>query len=336
MTVAEMSKDEEEVARKVRELLERAEAVDKQEDSELGDAADGARKLRKEIRDQTKRKEWIRTNLRQARAEARVGRGEQLRERADAKTAAARATRDPVEARNLRASAAEDRAEARRMSKTAQPESAATAMPEDRAGFNAAGDPDPDTSRNMTDADARLMKMAKNNFDIAFNGQAVVDEKNLVIVAEGLSNSAGDAHQLSPMLARAQRNLGSVPETLTADTGYYSDANARSEKHSGVRLHIGVSRVTSRVLKERRLSPGAKKRMDEHQATVKAMKDRIETEDGRARMRKRSMTVEPVFGVVKEVMGFRQFSMRGLAKARGEWSLVCLTYNLRKLHTARG
>lgn len=183
--------------------------------------------------------------------------------------------------------------------------------------------------RNFTDPESRIMKDgATGSFEQSYNAQIAVDGQAQIIVAASLTQATNDKQQLVPVLAEVKTNVGRLPEKVTADSGYFSAAAVTNEALSSVDLYVtpDSGRKTEQIEELTTLPPS------EWDQDVKArMREKVKTESGRAVYKQRKMIVEPVFGQVKEVRGFRRFSFRGLLKNEAEWSLICLTHNLLKL-----
>ena len=182
------------------------------------------------------------------------------------------------------------------------------------------GVPPDDAQDNFTDPESRIMK-ASHGFDQCYNGQIAVDETTQLIVATGLTNCAADNAELLPLITRAQAPLGGVPPEVLADAGYRGEATFQTLEARGITAYISLGHEVR----------PAKPPNPAHVATQR-MADRLKSDVGRARYRRRKAIVEPVIGWIKEVLGFRRFSLRGEAKARGEWNVVCLAVNLKRLH----
>ncbi len=183
--------------------------------------------------------------------------------------------------------------------------------------------------RNFTDPESRIMKDgATGSFEQSYNAQIAVDDTAQIIVAASLTQACNDKQQLVPVLAEVKLNVGRLPEKVTADSGYFSAAAVTNEALSSVDLYV---------------TPDSGKQTEEELATesppptelelyvTARMREKVKTKSGREIYKQRKMIVEPVFGQVKEVRGFRRFSFRGLHKNEAEWSLICLTHNLLKL-----
>jgi len=182
------------------------------------------------------------------------------------------------------------------------------------------GVPRDDAQDNFTDPESRIMKTS-SGFDQCFNGQIAVDETTQLIVATGLTNCGADNAELLPLINRVQATLGGAPSEVLADAGYRAEATFQTLEARAITAYISLGHETR----------PAKPPNPAHRATQR-MADRLKSDVGRARYRRRKAIVEPVIGWIKEALGFRRFSLRGLAKARGEWNLVCLAVNLKRWH----
>jgi len=190
--------------------------------------------------------------------------------------------------------------------------------------------PEAKAQRNFTDPESRIMKDgATGSFEQSYNAQIAVDSQAQIIVAATLTQAANDKQQLVPVLAEVKTNAGRLPEKVTADSGYFSTAAVTNEALKSVDLYVTPDSGKKTELVEELATESSPKELDKD---VKArMREKLQTENGRAVYKQRKMIVEPVFGQVKEVRGFRRFSFRGLRKNEAEWSLICLTHNLLKL-----
>ena len=181
--------------------------------------------------------------------------------------------------------------------------------------------PEPKAQDNFTDPDSRIMKRAGGGFDASYNAQTVVDEQVKIIVAAELSNNAADVGQLVPMLEAVKVNTGKAPEQALADAGYRSEDNFQALAGSGTELVVAMGREGKRCAEvDAQKTP--------HTA---AMAAKLQTEAGKAAYRRRKWIAEPPNGWIKGVLGFRQFSLRGLHRVQAEFKLVCLALNLRRM-----
>jgi transposase len=189
---------------------------------------------------------------------------------------------------------------------------------------------------NLTDEESRIMPLAGGGFDQCYNAQASVDLDTMLIVGQHLSQSPNDKQEIAPaleVLGNLPKQLGTV-DHLISDAGYFSEANVRSCLKAQILALISIHRDKhNQSLKERFCEPVA---LPGTADAVETMKHRLQTQTGRALYARRKSTVEPVFGIIKAVMGFRQFLLRGVESVRGEWNLVCMAWNLKRLHALRG
>ena len=199
--------------------------------------------------------------------------------------------------------------------------------------------PEAKAQRNFTDPESKIMKDgATKGFEQAYNAQIVVDDAHQIIIAEDLSAQANDKQQLAAMLAQVEANLGRKPTAASADAGYYADDQLIDPRLQGIDLHVPPDRQKHNQPPppdDPPAPPAGAAEVPESPATPKtriaAMRTKLKTAAGHAIYRMRKAIVEPVFGQVKQVRGFRRFSFRGQSKTRAEWSLVCTTHNLLKL-----
>jgi hypothetical protein len=184
---------------------------------------------------------------------------------------------------------------------------------------------------NFTDPDSRIMKNSTDDgYDQHYNCQVAVDQDSLFIVAHTLSNHPNDYAEAVPTLDALPPELG-TPPAVALDNGYFSDANVRACEARGIVPYIATGREPHHhnwqvFFAEQPAPPPAGASLKVHMAHT------LQTDIARAIYRLRKCTVEPVIGLIKEVLGFRQFSLRGLTAAAGEWGLVCLAFNLKRLH----
>jgi transposase len=187
--------------------------------------------------------------------------------------------------------------------------------------------PAPTDQYNFTDPESRIMlDGASKSFVQAYNAQAAVDSHQQVIVACGLTQAATDVQQFVPTLEHVEANTGQRPAIVTADAGYFSEANLTAGILSGVAVYVPPDKhVQGRLARVGRASS----------VVAETMRDKLRTATGQAIYAQRKQVVEPVFGQIKAVRGFRYFSFRGYVKVGAEWALICLTHNLLKLFRAQ-
>jgi transposase len=183
------------------------------------------------------------------------------------------------------------------------------------------GVPEPKAQDNFTDPDSRIMKRAGGGFDASYNAQTAVDDTAHIIVAAELSNNAADVQQLVPMLQAVKANTGELPRQGLADAGYRSEDNFEQLAGLTTELVVALGREgKSQALVDPKTHP--------HTA---AMAAKLQTDAGKAAYRRRKWIAEPPNGWIKSVLGFRQFSLRGLHRVQAEFKLVCLALNLRRM-----
>ena len=191
--------------------------------------------------------------------------------------------------------------------------------------------PRPSDQVNLTDEDSRIMPVAGGGFDQCYNAQAAVAAGSLLVVAVDVVQAPNDKQQVEPMLEKIEalpEELGEV-ENLLADTGYFSAGNVDACEKAGIEPVIAMGRQPHHPPLSERFAPTAA--APRNPTPVEAMAHRLKTVAGRALYALRKQTPEPVFGIIKSVLGFRQFSLRGLDKVRGEWSLVTMAWNLKRM-----
>ena len=191
--------------------------------------------------------------------------------------------------------------------------------------------PRPTDQVNLTDEESRIMPVAGGGFEQCYNAQAVVAAGSLLVVAADVSQATNDKQQLAPMLGKLAAlpvDLGQ-PETLLADTGYFSAANVQACGLAGIAPLIALGREAHHPSLSERFAEAPPAPDDP--TAVEAMAHRLKTLEGRKLYAQRKHTPEPVFGIIKAVLEFRQFLLRGLDKVRGEWNLVTMAWNLKRM-----
>ncbi|ABL01001.1 IS1182 family transposase [Pelobacter propionicus] len=189
---------------------------------------------------------------------------------------------------------------------------------------------------NLTDEESRIMPTSGGGFEQTYNAQAGVDTASKLIVSAHVTQNPNDKQELTPTL----ENLAALPEKLgkatdlVADSGYFSESNVTACEENEITPYIAVDRQSHNVpLMERFAEPPP---LPEDADSVARMKHRLKTPSGKAIYAQRKVTSEPVFGIIKAVMGFRSFLLRGFEAVTGEWNLVCMAYNIKKLHVFAG
>ena len=191
--------------------------------------------------------------------------------------------------------------------------------------------PGPKDQVNLTDPDSRIMPVAGNGFEQAYNAQATVATGSLLVVATDVVQAANDKQQVAPALAK----LDELPEmlgkadTLLADTGYFSEANVAACAKAELVPLIALGRERHHLSWQDRFAEAAPAPDDP--TPLEAMAHRLASPQGRQLYALRKQTPEPVFGIIKSAMRFRQFSLRSLDKVKGEWSLVTMAWNIKRM-----
>jgi len=195
--------------------------------------------------------------------------------------------------------------------------------------------PQPTDQVNLTDEASRIMPVAGGGFEQCYNAQAVVAAGSLLVVATDVTQAPNDKQQLVPMLgelAGLPAELGKA-QTLLADNGYFSEANVQACVAGAIEPLIALGREAHHPNLDQRFA--AAPPPPENPTPVQAMAHRLQTPQGRALYALRKQTPEPVFGIIKSVLGFRQFLLRGLDAVRGEWRLVTMAWNLKRMFALR-
>jgi transposase len=185
---------------------------------------------------------------------------------------------------------------------------------------------------NLTDKESRIMPSPGGSFEQAYNGQAAVDTESMLIVENHITQHSNDKQEVTPSvesLCELPPALGTV-DALLADAGYFSADNVEKCKTNHMVPYIAAKREQHNASPEDRFTEPEP--LTALADPVTEMKHRLKTIAGRAVYAKRKCTVEPVFGIIKAAMGFRQFLLRGLESVAGEWDLVCIAYNLKRMH----
>lgn len=256
-------------------------------------------------------------------------------ERREDRLKAIAAAKAKIEARAHERFAREQAEYQAKMAKRQAKEAATGKQPGGKPPTPPAAGPRPDDQINLTDEESRIMKIAGGGFDQCYNAQGVVDTESMLVVAPHVTQAGNDKEQVEPMVAKIQSLPAGLnrPETLLADTGFYSEKNVETCHAAKIRPLIAVGRDAHHPDWRSRFEEAAP--LAEPSSHVEQMKHALKTQAGRAAYALRKQTVEPVFGIVKSVMGFRQFLLRGLENVCNEWTLVCLAWNLKRMAVLR-
>ncbi len=191
--------------------------------------------------------------------------------------------------------------------------------------------PLPTDQVNLTDAESRIMPVAGGGFAQCYNAQAGVAAGSLLVVTHDVVQAPNDKREIAPTLVQLDAlpaELGAV-ETLLADTGYFSAANVKACADAGIDPLIAMGRQSHYEPLAERFAPAPPAPIDP--TPVDAMAHALKTPEGKALYALRKQTPEPVFGIIKSVLGFRRFSLRGLEAVKGEWSLVTMAWNVKRI-----
>ncbi len=330
MSYQRMQELEARLEQEIEELLKQAEQADAEEDARFG-SGQREEDLPGELQHRETRLERLREAKAELEEEARASRAATLREGAHRLRERAAQEPENEKARKMRLTRAQRYMEEAKQldggdEDDFQPPGGSGELPRHRVRTRADGTPHPKAQRNFTDPDSRIMESA-GTFLQAYNGQAAVDGSGQIIVAEDLTNQCPDNGNLAPMIQQVEANCGEAPEKVTADAGFWRPDVAETCSPLGTEVYVAT---------ERRRHWDHDDTMTEGEppedlSALEAMRWKLRTEEGRQVYAERKWIVEPVFGQMKEVQGFRRFLLRGLEKARAEWSLQCLTHNLLKL-----
>jgi len=253
-------------------------------------------------------------------------------ERREERLAAIARAKAEIEARAAERHAREKAAYEQKMAEREAKEKSSGKKPGGHAPSEPQAGPQPKDQVNLTDGDSRIMPTSGGEFEQAYNAQAAVDVDTMLIVAQHVSQHPNDKQEIEPAL----ENLDAVAavvgkaEALIADSGYFSAANVEACHTHEMEPYIAAGRDAHYPpLAERLQAPSP---VADDAGAVDRMKHRLRTAEGRQVYAKRKCTVEPTFGIIKSVLGFRQFLLRGLQAVRHEWTLVGIGWNVKRLH----
>ena len=192
-------------------------------------------------------------------------------------------------------------------------------------------EPNPKDQVNLTDEESRIMPISGGGYIQAYNAQASVEHDSRLIVHQHLTQNVNDKKEVLLTLQWFKENPTLKPKALLADAGYFSDENIKLCKDEKITSYISFGKeqhnqpLEDRFRQELQILP-------KDATDVEKLKHRLQTKEGKEIYAQRKSMIEPLFGVIKHVMGFRQFMLRGFEKAKGEWNLICIAYNLKRLH----
>ena len=332
MSYERMLEEEERLKEKIQEMLEEAEATDREEDERFGRENRGD-----ELPEELERKEERLQTIQQAKAdlekEAKRGRAEEIQAKADRAEKRSKTHESKKERVRSETLAEKWDKEAARLSQEAlgqageDPGEAETTegMPKHRPRTETDGTPKPKAQRNFTDPDSRIMEKG-SEFLQGYNCQLLVDEAHQIIVAQGVTNQSPDNGNFGPMVEEGVRNAEASPEAVLADSGYWNEDAPEQADKLGTEAYIATERQPHGKKTPTRSGDPPEKATAQEQ-----MSHKLRTREGLDRYARRKAIVEPVNGQIKEIGGFRRFGLRGYEKVRREWALVCTGHNLKKL-----
>jgi len=288
MSYSRMKEESARLESEIAELLSTAECVDEEEDVRYGKDTRGD-----ELPEELRLREGRLAKIRQAMAELES---------------------EAKEAAKQEASEVDSSEDNREPKKRNRPKKPPSGMPDDKA------------QKNFTDPESRIMKSTDKSFIAGYNAQAAVDSEYQVVVAAAVTNQAADSVHVEPMVDRIEENCGQLPDEMSLDAGYYSEANVEHLESKKIDVYMPPCRLKHREYRNAKPEP-----VTDESTTRERMKSKVLTDEGRAKYGLRKQTVEPVFGQIKRCMGFRGFSMRGQDACEAEWNLVCAAHNLLKL-----
>lgn len=296
MSYGRMKEESARLESEIADLLGKAQRIDDAEDAEFGRDVRGD-ELPKELRFRESRLAKIRQAMAELESEAREAAKQEQSEDAAPDACPEPGRRDDPKPK-----------------KRGRPRKKPVGVPDDKA------------QRNFTDPESRIMKSADKSFIAGYNAQAAVDSDYQVVVAARVTNQAADAPHVETMIEEIEGNNGRLPDEMSLDAGYYSDANVEFLESKSIDVYMPPCRLKHRAYRDAKPEP-----VNNDSTIRERMKSKVLTAAGREKYGLRKVTVEPVFGQIKRCLGFREFSMRGQEACEAEWNLVCAAHNLLKL-----
>jgi hypothetical protein len=221
---------------------------------------------------------------------------------------------------------------------TEPPESAAAVQGRPKGkGKKGKGVPEDSKQINLTDADSALMrKSRREGYQQAYNAQAVADaDGSQLVLGTDVLQTPSDANELERVVETVPESIGTV-EIVLGDGGYANAPLIERLERRGIQVYVAISDEEQNVRRYDYRPPRERPPKTVKDPRLVAMREKLRSEEGRRIYAKRARTVEPVFGIIKASMGFRQFLLRGMSKVHLEWDLVCMAYNMRRLWRLAG
>jgi transposase len=188
---------------------------------------------------------------------------------------------------------------------------------------------------NLTDEESRIMSTSGGGFEQCYNAQASADHDSRLILHAHVTQNSNDKQEILPTIKWYEKYPSLKPSTaFNADAGYFSEENIKACEKNNMTPYISFGKEQHNQPLEERFKEADP--LPDDPTDVERMKHRLQTSEGKAIYAERKSVIEPIFGIIKHIMGFRQFMLRGFKKVQGEWSLVCMAYNLKRLHTIMG
>lgn len=188
---------------------------------------------------------------------------------------------------------------------------------------------------NLTDEESRIMKTSGGGFEQCYNAQASADHESRLIVQRHVTQNGNDKQEIAPTIKWYEIHPELKPSiALNADAGYFSEENVKLCVEHDITPYISFGKEQHNQPLEERFKDADP--LPDNPTDIERMKHRLGTLEGKAIYAQRKSVIEPIFGIIKHIMGFRQFMLRGFKKVQGEWNLVCMAYNLKRLHTIMG
>ena len=188
---------------------------------------------------------------------------------------------------------------------------------------------------NLTDEESRIMKTSGGGFEQCYNAQASADHESRLILHRHVTQNGNDKQEMAPAIKWYEIHTELKPSVaLNADAGYFSEENIKLCVKHDITPYISFGKEQHNQPLEERLREADP--LPDNPTDIERMKHRLQTLEGKAIYAERKSVIEPIFGIIKHIMGFRQFMLRGFKKVQGEWNLVCMAYNLKRLHTIMG
>ncbi len=192
----------------------------------------------------------------------------------------------------------------------------------------------PSDQINLTDEESRIMKTSGGGFEQCYNAQASVEHDSRLITHHHVTQNTNDKQEIEPALQWFDKYSQLKPSMIVADAGYFSEENIKLCEKNGITPYISFGKEQHNQPLQERFKEADP--LPPNPTSVEKVKHRLQTKEGKKIYSERKSTVEPVFGIIKHVIGFREFMLRGFKEVKGEWNLMCIAYNLKRLHIMMG